>query len=80
LPLGPARLEHEIRAISSGFVAELKRGYPTKIKYNFISGVNTLFNALLHTPGLLRGLQWRCAQRFAGAWPCKAVVRPFDKE
>jgi long-chain acyl-CoA synthetase len=28
------------------FVAELK-----KYKFNFISGVNTLFNALLHTPG-----------------------------
>ena len=30
----------------SGFVAELK-----KYKFFFISGVNTLFNALLHTPG-----------------------------
>jgi long-chain acyl-CoA synthetase len=30
----------------SGFVAELK-----KHKFFFISGVNTLFNALLHTPG-----------------------------
>lgn len=29
-----------------GFVAELK-----KHKFNFISGVNTLYNALLHTPG-----------------------------
>jgi long-chain acyl-CoA synthetase len=29
-----------------GFVAELK-----KYKFEFISGVNTLFNALLHTPG-----------------------------
>ena len=29
-----------------GFVAELK-----KFKFNFISGVNTLFNGLLHTPG-----------------------------
>ena len=29
-----------------GFVAELK-----KHKFNFISGVNTLFNGLLHTPG-----------------------------
>jgi long-chain acyl-CoA synthetase len=29
-----------------GFVAELK-----KYKFNFISGVNTLFNGLLHTPG-----------------------------
>jgi long-chain acyl-CoA synthetase len=29
-----------------GFVAELK-----KFKFQFISGVNTLFNALLHTPG-----------------------------
>jgi long-chain acyl-CoA synthetase len=29
-----------------GFVAELK-----KHRFNFISGVNTLFNALLHTPG-----------------------------
>jgi long-chain acyl-CoA synthetase len=29
-----------------GFVSELK-----KYKFNFISGVNTLFNGLLHTPG-----------------------------
>ncbi len=29
-----------------GFVKELK-----KFKFNFISGVNTLFNSLLHTPG-----------------------------
>jgi len=29
-----------------GFVAELK-----KYRFNFISGVNTLFNSLLHTPG-----------------------------
>ena len=29
-----------------GFVAELK-----KYKFNFISGVNTLFNGLMHTPG-----------------------------
>ena len=35
------------------FVAELK-----KYKFNFISGVNTLFNALLHTAGIRdRGLQ-----------------------
>ncbi len=30
----------------AGFVAELR-----KYKFHFISGVNTLFNALLHTPG-----------------------------
>ena len=36
-----------------GFVAELK-----KYKFFFISGVNTLFNALLHTPGFeIGGLQ-----------------------
>ena len=29
-----------------GFVAELR-----KYKFHFISGVNTLYNALLHTPG-----------------------------
>ncbi|HUX73452.1 MAG TPA: AMP-binding protein [Steroidobacteraceae bacterium] len=33
----------------SGFVAELK-----KYKFYYISGVNTLFNALLHTPGFER--------------------------
>ncbi len=30
----------------AGFVAELKR-----VRFTFITGVNTLFNALLHTPG-----------------------------
>ena len=51
------------------FVAELK-----KYKFNFISGVNTLFNALLHTPGFetvdFSGLQ--CT--FAGGMALQAVV------
>jgi long-chain acyl-CoA synthetase len=51
------------------FVAELK-----KYKFNFISGVNTLFNALLHTPGFetvdFNGLQ--CT--FAGGMALQAVV------
>src|SRR5580698_9523070 len=58
-----------------GFVAELK-----KSKFNFISGVNTLFNALLHTPGFgsidfsgLRGT-------FAGGMAVQAVVAARWKE
>ena len=48
------------------FVAELK-----KYKFNFISGVNTLFNALLHTPGFetvdFSALRVTFARRHGGA-------------
>ncbi len=57
------------------FVAELK-----KYKFNFISGVNTLFNALLHTPEFasvdFSGL--RCT--FAGGMALQAVVAARWKE
>jgi long-chain acyl-CoA synthetase len=52
-----------------GFVAELK-----KYKFNFISGVNTLLNALLHTPGFdkldFSGLR----VTFAGGMAVQSVV------
>jgi long-chain acyl-CoA synthetase len=57
------------------FVAELK-----KYKFNFISGVNTLLNALLHTPEFatvdFSGL--RCT--FAGGMALQAVVAARWKE
>jgi long-chain acyl-CoA synthetase len=57
------------------FVAELK-----KYKFNFISGVNTLFNALLHTPGFdsvdFTGLR----VSFAGGMALQAVVAARWKE
>jgi long-chain acyl-CoA synthetase len=57
------------------FVAELK-----KYRFNFISGVNTLFNALLHTPGFetldFSGLK----VTFAGGMALQAVVAARWKE
>ncbi len=57
------------------FVAELK-----KHKFNFISGVNTLFNALLHTPGFdsVDFSSLRCS--FAGGMALQAVVAKRWKE
>ena len=51
------------------FVAELK-----KYKFNFISGVNTLFNALLNTPGFetLDFSSLRCT--FAGGMAVQGVI------
>ena len=51
------------------FVAELK-----KHKFNFISGVNTLFNALLHAPGFdtVNFSSLRCS--FAGGMAVQAVI------
>ena len=46
LPLGARNVLITNPRDFPGFVAELK-----KYKFNFLSGVNTLFNALLHTPG-----------------------------
>ena len=46
LPLGARNVLITNPRDFPGFVAELK-----KYKFNFISGVNTLLNALLHTPG-----------------------------
>ncbi|MDB6086602.1 MAG: long-chain fatty acid--CoA ligase [Gammaproteobacteria bacterium] len=52
-----------------GFVAELK-----KYKFNFISGVNTLFNALLHTPGF-ETVDFRSLRvSFAGGMAVQGIV------
>ena len=52
-----------------GFVAELK-----KHKFNFISGVNTLYNGLLHTPGF-EAVDFRSLKvAFAGGMAVQAVV------
>ena len=49
------------------FVAELK-----KYRFTFISGVNTLFNALLHTPGFDDvDFSESAGSRSAAAWPCR---------
>ncbi len=52
-----------------GFVKELK-----KFKFNFISGVNTLYNALLHTPGFetVDFSALKCT--FAGGMAVQSVV------
>ena len=57
------------------FVSELK-----KYKFNFISGVNTLFNALLHTPGFetVDFSALRCT--FAGGMALQGVVAARWKE
>jgi long-chain acyl-CoA synthetase len=58
-----------------GFVAELK-----KYKFNFISGVNTLFNALLHTPGF-ETVDFRALRAtFAGGMALQPVVAARWKE
>ena len=51
------------------FVAELK-----KYKFNFISGVNTLFNALLHTAGFETVDFSALRMTFAGGMALQAVV------
>ncbi|HXC08713.1 MAG TPA: AMP-binding protein [Steroidobacteraceae bacterium] len=51
------------------FVAELK-----KYKFNFISGVNTLFNALLHTPGFETVDFSALRVTFAGGMALQSVV------
>ena len=58
-----------------GFVKELK-----KYKFNFISGVNTLYNALLHTPGFetVDFSALKCT--FAGGMAMQAVVAERWKE
>ncbi len=52
-----------------GFVAELK-----KYKFNFISGVNTLYNALLHTPGFETVDFSALRVSFAGGMALQGVV------
>jgi long-chain acyl-CoA synthetase len=56
-------------------VAELK-----KHKFNFISGVNTLFNALLHTPGFESVDFAALRVTFAGGMALQAVVAQRWKE
>jgi long-chain acyl-CoA synthetase len=57
------------------FVADLR-----KYKFNFISGVNTLFNALLHTPGF-ETVDFRALRvTFAGGMALQAVVAARWKE
>jgi long-chain acyl-CoA synthetase len=57
------------------FVAELRQ-----YKFNFISGVNTLFNALLHTPGF-ETVDFRALRvTFAGGMALQAVVAARWKE
>ena len=57
------------------FVAELK-----KYRFNFISGVNTLFNALLHTPGFETVDFGALRVSFAGGMALQAVVAARWKE
>jgi long-chain acyl-CoA synthetase len=57
------------------FVAELK-----KYKFNFISGVNTLFNALLHTPGFAAVDFSALRVTFAGGMALQGVVAARWKE
>jgi long-chain acyl-CoA synthetase len=57
------------------FVAELR-----KYKFNFISGVNTLFNALLHTPGFETLDFGALRVTFAGGMALQGVVAARWKE
>jgi len=57
------------------FVKELK-----KSKFNFISGVNTLFNALLHTPGFASVDFGSLRVSFAGGMAVQPVVATRWKE
>ena len=57
------------------FVAELK-----KYKFNFISGVNTLLNALLHTPGFASVDFSALRATFAGGMALQPVVAARWKE
>jgi len=57
------------------FIAELK-----KYKFNFISGVNTLFNALLHTPGFETVDFSALRVTFAGGMALQGVVAARWKE
>jgi long-chain acyl-CoA synthetase len=75
LPLGARNVLITNPRDFPGFVAELK-----KYKFNFISGVNTLLNALLHTPGFesvdFSGLR----ATFAGGMAVQPVVAARWKE
>jgi long-chain acyl-CoA synthetase len=75
LPLGARNVLITNPRDFPGFVAELK-----KYKFNFISGVNTLFNALLHTPGF-EGVDFSALRAtFAGGMAMQPVVAARWKE
>ena len=75
LPLGARNVLITNPRDFPGFVAELK-----KYKFNFISGVNTLFNALLHTPGFASVDFGGLRATFAGGMALQAVVAARWKE
>jgi long-chain acyl-CoA synthetase len=69
LPLGACNVLITNPRDFAGFVKELK-----KHKFNFISGVNSLFNALLHTPGF-DTVDFRALRvSFAGGMALQGVV------
>jgi long-chain acyl-CoA synthetase len=75
LPLGARNVLITNPRDFPAFVAELKR-----YKFNFISGVNTLFNALLHTPGFA-GVDFSALRAtFAGGMAVQPVVAARWKE
>jgi long-chain acyl-CoA synthetase len=75
LPLGACNVLITNPRDFPGFVAELK-----KHKFNFISGVNTLFNALLHTPGFQTVDFSALRVSFAGGMALQPVVAARWKE
>ncbi|HTD72365.1 MAG TPA: AMP-binding protein [Steroidobacteraceae bacterium] len=75
LPLGARNVLITNPRDFPGFVAELK-----KYKFNFISGVNTLFNALLHTPGFASVDFSALRATFAGGMALQPVVAARWKE
>ncbi|MDP9089531.1 MAG: AMP-binding protein [Pseudomonadota bacterium] len=75
LPLGARNVLITNPRDFPGFVAELK-----KYKFNFISGVNTLLNALLHTPGFESVDFSALRATFAGGMALQPVVAARWKE
>jgi long-chain acyl-CoA synthetase len=75
LPLGARNVLITNPRDFPAFVAELK-----KYKFNFISGVNTLFNALLHTPGFEAVDFGALRVSFAGGMAVQPVVAKRWKE
>jgi long-chain acyl-CoA synthetase len=75
LPLGAHNVLITNPRDFKSFVADLK-----KYKFNFISGVNTLFNALLHAPGF-EGVDFSALRvTFAGGMALQGVVAARWKE
>ena len=75
LPLGARNVLITNPRDFPGFVAELK-----KYKFNFISGVNTLLSALLHTPGFESVDFSALRATFAGGMALQPVVAARWKE